>query len=195
MFLRRVFYYWQFVAVGVLPLWLIIGSSLYGAGGWEVLGVTLGAIALGIALLGVALLIFARREVREARAVSWPDVGVLSLWHGLVIGLGFYGDASPWLSVLSILVGIGAFWFAIWELFDAARRRVADVMTYLETTAAGPGIVLTETTVFSTDTGFTRPADPNVIVIPEKPIEAPTGKENEAPTENRADRPTETPTE
>lgn len=174
MIVRRIFYYWQFIAVGALPLWLVVGSTLYGTGGWEVLGVTLGALALGVALLAVALLIFARREVREAKAVSWPDVGVLTLWHALVVGLGFNPDASPWLAVLAVIVGIGVFWFALWELFDAARRRVRDVMEYIETTAAGPGILLTETTIAETtiigaDPGFSGPADPNVIVIPEKP--------------------------
>ncbi|MEO6201364.1 MAG: MFS transporter [Cryobacterium sp.] len=169
MILRRIFYYWQFIAVGALPLWLIVGSSLFGEGGWEVLGVTLGAIALGVALLAVALLIFARKEVREAKAVSWPDVGVLALWHALVVGVGFYAAASPWLSALAVVVGIGAFWFAIWELFDAARRRVRDVFEYIETTAAGPGIRLTETTFRDADARSARPADPNVIIIPEKP--------------------------
>lgn len=172
MIVRRIFYYWQFIAVGVLPLWLIVGSSLYGAGGWEVLGVTLSAIALGVALLVVALLFYARAEVREAKAVSWPDVGVLSLWHALIVALGFYAEATPWLSVTAVAVGIGAFWFALWELFDAARRRVRAVIDYIDETAAGSGVLYSETTIIEgTNRGYTRPVDPNVIVIPEKPTE------------------------
>ena len=176
MTVRRIFYYWQFIAVGVLPLWLIVGSSLYGAGGWEVLGVTLSAIALGVALLVVALLVYARSEVRESKAVSWPDVGVLSIWHALIIALGFYAEATPWLSVLAVLAGIGAFWFALWELFDAARRRVRAVIDYIDETAAGSGVLYSETTIIEgASREFTGPVDPNVIVIPERPAEKPAG--------------------
>lgn len=179
MIVRRLFYYWQFIAVGVLPLWLIVGSSLYGAGGWEVLGVTLSAIALGVALLAVALLFYARREVRETKAVSWPDVGVLGLWHALIVALGFSAEAAPWLSVLAVLVGIGAFWFALWELFDAARRRVRAVIDYIDETAAGTGVLYSETTIIEggANRGRTRSSDPNLIVIPEKPEPGEPGKQ------------------
>lgn len=170
MIVRRIFYYWQFIAVGVLPLWLIVGSSLYGAGGWEVLGVTLSAIALGVALLVVALLFYARSEVRETKTVSWPDVGVLGLWHALIVALGFSAAATPWLSFTAVLVGIGAFWFALWELFDAARRRVRAVIEYIDATAAGSGVLYSETTIIEgTNREFTGAVDPDVIVIPEKP--------------------------
>jgi hypothetical protein len=155
--IRRAFFYWQFAASVVLPLWLVVGWQVFGAGGWKVLGVFLGAVVLGLALLVIGLLFYARREVRDARAVSWPDVGVLSLWHALIIGVGFYAAASPWLSVLVIVVGIGAFWFALWELFHAAKRRVQAVIDEIET-AAKPAYLRT-----------TRPDDPNVIVITERP--------------------------
>ena len=124
MIIRRIFYSWQFVAVAVLPLWLLIGSAIFGTGGWAVLGVFFGAVALGLSLLVVALLVYARKEVRSSRTVSWADVGVMTLWHGLIIGIGFAESASGWLSVLVVFVGMGAFWFALWELYDAARKRM-----------------------------------------------------------------------
>lgn len=161
MFIRRVFFRWQFIAVVLLPLWLLVGWPIFGAGGWGVLGVVFGAIALGVCLLAVSLLIFARREVRATRAVSWPDVGVLALWHALIIGLGFYAAASPGLSALVILVGIGAFWFAVWELYDAARRRLKAVIDLIDETAR----------LGSVPSGApqTVASDPTVIVIQEKP--------------------------
>lgn len=170
MFLRRLFFRWQFLAVVLLPLWLLVGWPLFGAGGWEVLGIFFGAVTLGICLLVVSLLIYARKDVREARAVSWPDVGVLALWHALVIGLGFYAAASPWLSALVILVGIGAFWFAVWELYDAARRRVRVVIDLIDETARlGPVSGGAGQGGARPGTGQRAGSDPTVIVIQEKP--------------------------
>jgi hypothetical protein len=177
--IRRAFFYWQFIAVIVLPLWLVVGWPVFGAGGWKVLGVFFGAVALGIGLLVVSSLFYARKEVRASRAVSWPDVGVLSVWHALIITVGFYAAASPWVSVLAIVVGIGAFWFALWELFDAAKRRVRAVIdeidlaakpAYLRPAAGfGPGA---PTGSGAAPGPFGRkPEQPEVIVVTERPAE------------------------
>lgn len=155
MFLRRLFFYWQFIAVVVLPLWLVVGWPIFGAGGWKVLGVFFGAVVLGLALLIVSLLFYARKDVRETKTVSWRDVGVLTLWHALIIGVGFYAASSPWISVLVIVVGVLAFWFALWELLAAARRRVRSVIDLIEETAK--------------PTHLQR--DLNVIVIDEEPTQ------------------------
>lgn len=155
MFLRRLFFHWQFIAVVVLPLWLVVGWPIFGAGGWKVLGVFFGAVVLGFALLIVSLLFYARKDVRETKTVSWRDVGVLTLWHALIIGVGFYAASSPWISVLVIVVGVLAFWFALWELLAAARRRVRSVIDLIEETAK--------------PTHLQR--DLNVIVIDEKPTQ------------------------
>lgn len=185
MIIRRAFYYWQFIAAFVLPLWLVIGWPIFGAGGWQVLGVVLGAIILGVALLIIALLFFARKEVRVERAVSWADVGVLSLWHATIIAVGFYASSASWLSVAMVVIGICAFWFALWELFTAARRRMQAMMDLIEQTAQ-PGAVFPPAGFSAPD--FTEPAsghtppqpsahtpphttthDPNVIIVREKP--------------------------
>ncbi|MDJ0349199.1 MFS transporter [Cryobacterium sp. PH29-G1] len=138
MIIRRAFYHWQFIAAGALPLWLLVGSSIFGSGAWAVLGIFFGAVLIGLGLLLVALVIFARKEVREMRAVSFADVGVLTLWHALIIAIPFSTDAAGWLSVLVIIGGLAVFWFAVWELFDAARRRVREMVDLVEQTARGP---------------------------------------------------------
>lgn len=171
MALRKLFFYWQFIAAVALPLWLVIGWPIFGAGGWQVLGVFVGAVVLGIALLVVALLVYARKDVRDTRMVSWPDVGVLALWHVLIIGLGFYAAASPWLTVLVIAVGIGAFWFTIWELFDAARRRMRATLDQFDVAARPVTVQFDDLRETTQQPGFTRTPDPNVIVVQEKPNE------------------------
>ena len=183
MILRRVFYYWQFVAVGALPLWLMVAASIFGSTAWQVLGATFGAVAIGFGLLVVSLLILARKEVRAAKAVSWADVGVLTLWHVLIVLMGVYSVTAPWLSVLVVLVGLGAFWFVLWELFDAARTRVREALVYIDETARF-GTVPTGQSPFPpmTDHSAGRPdgadrntahppADPSVIIIQEKPTD------------------------
>ncbi|TFD62652.1 MFS transporter [Cryobacterium suzukii] len=137
MIIRRAFYHWQFIAAGALPLWLLIGSSIFGSGAWAVLGIFFGAILIGLGLLLVALVVYARKEVRETRAVSYADVGVLALWHALIIAIPFSTDAAGWLSVLVIIGGFAVFWFAVWELFDTARRRVLAMVDLVEQQAHG----------------------------------------------------------
>ena len=179
MILRRVFYFWQFVAVGALPLWLMVAASIFGDSAWQVLGATFGAVAIGFGLLVVSLLILARREVRLDKAVSWADVGVLTLWHGLIVLMGVFSETAAWLSVLVVLVGIGAFWFAAWELYAAARKRVREALAYIDETArfgtvpSGPtGFVpMTNPASSRPDSARTEPTDPSVIIIQEKPGE------------------------
>ncbi|MGY4857193.1 MFS transporter [Cryobacterium sp. AP23] len=179
MILRRVFYYWQFVAVGALPLWLMVAASIFGTSAWQVLGASFGAIAIGFGLLVVSLLFLARKEVRLAKAVSWADVGVLTLWHALIVLMGVYSDSAPWLSVLVVLVGIGAFWFAVWELYDAARKRVREALAYIDETArfgtvpagGSPFPTMANPSAARSENPGGAPADPSVIIIQEKPGE------------------------
>jgi hypothetical protein len=175
--LRRAFYYWQFAAVAALPIWLMVAASIFGTTAWQVLGATFGAVAIGFGLLVVSLIFMARKEVRLEKAVSWADVGVLALWHVLIVLMGVYSVAAPWISVLVVLVGIGAFWFAVWELFDAARKRMREAMAYLDETArfgtvpGGPAPFPTMTAPSANQSAREDPAtaDPSVIIIREKP--------------------------
>ncbi|TFB68133.1 MFS transporter [Cryobacterium glaciale] len=179
MIIRRAFYHWQFIAAGALPLWLLVGSSIFGSGAWAVLGIFFGAVLIGLGMLLVALVIFARKEVRETRAVSYADVGVLALWHALIIAIPFSTDAAGWLSVLVILGGLAVFWFAVWELFDSAKRRMRAMVDLVEQTArgqtmpgpAGPGHPLPDTSRPNQTrpaATFGRTGTPEVIVIEEK---------------------------
>ncbi|TFC26661.1 MFS transporter [Cryobacterium sp. TMT1-3] len=176
MIIRRTFYHWQFIAAGALPLWLLVGSSIFGSGAWAVLGIFFGAVLIGLGMLLVALVIFARKEVRENRAVSYADVGVLALWHALIIAIPFSTDAAGWLSVLVILGGLAVFWFAVWELVDSAKRRMRAMVDLVEQTArgqmpvqsdsAGPRHPLPNRTTATPPSG--RRATPETIVIEEK---------------------------
>lgn len=176
---RKAFYYWQFAAVVVLPIWLMVAASIFKTTAWQVLGATFGAVMIGFGLLVVGLLFIARKEVRLEKAVSAADVGVLTGWHLLIVLMGVYSVSAPWLSALVVLVGLAAFWFAVWELFDAARTRVREAMVYLDETArfgtvpAGPSPFprMTSPSANHAEAPDAAPADPSVIIIREKPTD------------------------
>lgn len=139
MLLRRAFFYWQTAAALVLPVWLLVGWGIWGSSAGELVGVAITAPILVIALLIVVGLTIARRSVRQQRAVSWLDVGVLALWHAMLIGLGFFGPASNWFAVFAVVAAIVAFWSAVWQLVRETRRRVQAVFDEIQRAAAPQG--------------------------------------------------------
>ena len=55
---------------------------------------------LFVAMLAVGGIIVARRSVRETRAVSWYDVGLLAAWHASIVAFGCFIPGSPsWIAV------------------------------------------------------------------------------------------------
>ncbi|UFS60991.1 MFS transporter [Subtercola endophyticus] len=127
MFVRRAFYYWQPAAVVVLPLWILIGWSIFGGSAWQFLLVLLSCGVLALALAGVGLLNFTRKKVRTERALSWPDVALAAGWHAAIVATGFLTAATPLLSVAVVVLGLAAFWVSIVELARETRRRVQGV--------------------------------------------------------------------
>ena len=122
MWLRRAFYYAQYWAIPVLPLWVLIARGVAIDGGWELVVLLFAAPALSFALIVMMGLTMARRSVRRARLVSWFDVGVLAAWYAVVVVAGLF--SNPLVAVLAIALTIVAFWSAVWQLFVETRRRV-----------------------------------------------------------------------
>jgi len=72
--------------------------------------------------------------------LSWTDVGVLSAWQLSIIGTGFYGASATAFGVLAILLGIAAFWVAVWQLVtDGANRMQASMAEFERLAAEQPG--------------------------------------------------------
>ncbi|GGF38682.1 MFS transporter [Subtercola lobariae] len=127
MFVRRAFYYWQPAAAVVLPLWVLIGWSIFGGSAWQFLLVLLSCGVLALALAGVGLLNFSRKQVRTERAVSWPDAALLAAWQAAIIAVGFVTPFTAVLSVAVVVLGLAAFWTSFVELARETRRRVQGV--------------------------------------------------------------------
>ena len=127
MLVRKAFYWWQLAAIIVLPVWILLGWAIWGSATSSFLSIALTAPFLVVALLVVTGMIMSRRSVRTAKAVSMLDVGVLAVWHAMIIGLGFFGISANLFGVLAVAAGIVAFWVSAWEILDETRKRVRAV--------------------------------------------------------------------
>jgi hypothetical protein len=160
MWLRRAFFGWLVPAAFLLPLWLLVGWGVFDAGGWAFVWVLFLAIpSVFIVQLILTMIVRARGSVRADRAVSWLDVLGFTVWHALVISLGFY-DSSWWAlaMVAAIFVAIGLFWLTLWQLWREAR-----VSSVVLRTTEGIAYVPPPEPRRATE------SDPDVIIITERP--------------------------
>jgi len=135
--IRRALYYWQFLAVIVLPLWVLIARGINGSSvGWDFVLFLVLCPILACALLAIAGLTTARKSVRSSRRVSWIDAGVLVVWHVAIIGYGFV-DAALF-ATLIVVVAIAAFWIALWQLVTETRNRFTSLVEGFERDAQRP---------------------------------------------------------
>jgi len=121
---RRLFYRWLWLAVLVLPLWLLVGWGVFQAGGWAFLWVLFIAIpSVFIGQLVLAGMVRARPSVAADRAVSWTDVATFGAWHALTIAVGFYDPRwFPAALALAIAAGVVTVWLTMRQLWREAGR-------------------------------------------------------------------------
>jgi len=135
--IRKAFYWWLFPAAVVLPVWVLVGWAAFSQGsGWSFLGLLVLCPILFVAMLIVGGIVMARRSVRDKRAVSWWDVALFAAWHLSVVGFGFFVPGlTGWFAVAGILLFIGTFWVALWELLTETRSRVQQTFAAYERAA------------------------------------------------------------
>lgn len=137
MMIRRAFFYWQFIAVIVLPLWVLVGRGVFGSSvGWDFVLFLLLCPILALALLAVAGVTMARKSVRSQRSVSWIDAGVLAAWHAAIIAYGFVD--APLLAALVVVFAVAGFWIALWQLVTETRNRFTSLVEGFERDAQRP---------------------------------------------------------
>lgn len=126
MIFRKALYWWLFPSAVVLPVWVLIGWAAFNQGsGWSFLGLLVLCPILFVALIAVGGIMMARKSVRDARAVSWLDTGLLAGSSASIIAFGFFpAGATGWLAVLGVLFFLAIFWLGLWELVSEARARV-----------------------------------------------------------------------
>ena len=151
MLLRRAVFVAMFPAAVILPLWILVTRGIVADGiGWAFIAYLFACPILFVLLAAITGIVTARKSVRNARAVSWWDAVVLVvLWVALVASGVF---ALPLVAVAVVVLVVGMFWLAVWELITETRRRVNSFMTSLEATAQGT-------------TSRVTPSNADVIVI------------------------------
>lgn len=109
-------------AAFVLPLWLFVGWIVAGANGWAFLWMLFAVPGVFLWQLLLTLLVRARGTVRAHRAVSWWDVLGFTVWHLLIVSLGFFNQ-TWWVPVMvtAVLVGVALFWLELWQLWSEAK--------------------------------------------------------------------------
>lgn len=111
-------YRWLFPAAFVLPLWLLVGWSIFEVSGWAFIWVIFIAIpSVLIAQIILSLLVRARPSIAESRALSWIDVAGFGTWHALTILVGFYVEA--WFGIAlaaAIVAAVGVFWLSLRQM-------------------------------------------------------------------------------
>jgi hypothetical protein len=112
--------------------------------GWQLVVYLVLAPILFLALAVLFVLTFARKTVRERRAISWPDVAVQTAIATTAIAYGLF--AIPALAVILVLALVAGFWVAVVQLVTETRDRVK---TFLDAGAVQPARTI-----------------PDVIVIP-----------------------------
>ncbi len=163
--MRRVFYGWLIPAAFLLPAWLLVGWAVFRAGGWAFLWVLFLAIpVVFIGQLVLTMLVRARGTVRAERAVSWWDVLGFSVWHLLIISLGFF-DQAWWASamIVTIFVGVGLLWLTLWQLWREAKP--GRMVMY---TAEGVAYLPPQPAEEAQSARAEAVSDPDVFVITEK---------------------------
>lgn len=145
MLVRRIFYYVQLAAVVLLPGWIIVARAIAptGLGAQDVI-VFLSWPLLALAMLVVIGLTWARKAVRSTKTLSWTDVAALTVWYATSIAYGAFISVSSGVGAgltggLLLLVGIVVIALAVWQLLNAARRRVQTVMASLDRSAVPAG--------------------------------------------------------
>ena len=149
MLLRRALYWVQFGMAVALPVWVLVSRGIVADGvGWQLV---IYLVLCPILFLTLALLVgvtAARKSVRDARAVSWPDAAVLLVTWAAIVTYGLF--ALPVLAVIIVLALVGLFWLVVWELATETRDRAKAFFEAAST--PGPRQI------------------PDVIVVPRDPL-------------------------
>jgi hypothetical protein len=123
MWFRRAILLAAFPAAVILPLWVIVTQGIIAApDAGQYLALVVVCPILFAVMIATAGLLRARKSVRDGRAFGWRDALLLAAgWVGLlVVGI----VPLPALVVVDVVLVIGLFWLALWELVDESRKRL-----------------------------------------------------------------------
>jgi hypothetical protein len=137
MIFRRVVYVAMFPAAVVAPLAALVARTIVAGAQPAVFLASLLLGGLGFLVLAlVTVLVAVRKQVRATRSVSWLDAALLTVLAVAVVASGIVD--APWVPAIAVVLAIGTFWVAVWELVTETRTRVRTFMSDLEQVAQRP---------------------------------------------------------
>ncbi|ALS56516.1 hypothetical protein [Rathayibacter toxicus] len=155
--MRRAFCSWQFPAAILIPLWILIGYGFFGgSSGWTLLGLVIALPILALCLAVVASLVVFRITVRPTRTPGWSDVVVVGAWQLSLVAFGFFPPGAWALGIVSVALGLVAFWHSVWRFLADARA------TLLSFTVRAQGV---SSPVVGKGINPERPQDGQTIVL------------------------------
>jgi uncharacterized membrane protein len=122
----------------VLPLWLFVGWGVSDASGWSFVGLLVLAPLLFVFLTIVSVLVYMRAGVRRSNAVSWLDMALVGAVHVAIVVFGLFTEATSAVAVLGVVLGLAAFWGAVWQLVQETRERARAALREFEQMATSP---------------------------------------------------------
>jgi hypothetical protein len=123
MWFRRAILLAALPAAVILPLWVIVTQGIVAApSAGQYLALVVVCPILFAVMIATAALLRARKSVRTARAFSWRDSVMLAAGWLALLASGIF--PLPALIVADVVLVIGAFWLALWELVDESRKRL-----------------------------------------------------------------------
>jgi len=123
MWFRRAILLAAFPAAVILPLWVIVTQGIVAApSAGQYLGLLVVCPLLFAVMIATAALLRARKSVRTARALSWRDAAILAVGWLALLASGIFPLTA--LVIADVVLVIGAFWLALWELVDESRKRL-----------------------------------------------------------------------
>ena len=131
---RRVLFAWQFAALAVVPVWIVVGWSVFAptrpALELDLTPVLL-VLAAVVAQTALAVLFSLRRAVRRERALSWSDAVVLVVATGELIEAGFAGTGATTDLMVALVAYAVGYWVGVVELVRETRVRIRSALDAL----------------------------------------------------------------
>ncbi len=123
MWFRRAILKASLPASVILPLWVIVTQGIFlSPGAGQYLALLVACPVLFVVMLVTALLLRARKSTRAAGALTWRDsLPLTASWLALLASGVF---PRPVLAVVDVILVVGLFWLALWELVDESRKRL-----------------------------------------------------------------------
>lgn len=114
----------------VLPLWVILGSGIFGRSGWKFLASLPIAAVMLVALALLAMMTWGiRSRATSHRSMPRPECVLWAILIVTGVGIGFFGNGFYAFMSIGVVAGIGLFGLAFWRIVSTAKETITNIST------------------------------------------------------------------